>query len=69
MSSFMPDAELEERRSLLEAATKGSLPAQQTLAREYHVRVYSAIERETYAVTRTPDSAPSPRRRKPRSVH
>ena len=69
MSAFVPDAELEERRLLLEEATKGSLPAQQKLEREYHVRVYSALEREKYAVTRTPDSIPLPRRRKNRSVH
>ena len=47
----MLDPDLEERRSLLQAAARGSVPAQQKLAEEYHVRVYSPSEREQYAVT------------------
>lgn len=64
MATFMLDPELEERRSLLRAAARGSVPAQQKLAEEYHVRVYSPSEREQYALTVRPDGLPSAVRRK-----
>jgi DNA-binding GntR family transcriptional regulator len=59
MASYMPDSELEERRSLLQAAARGSIPAQLKLEQEYHVRVYSASERKKYAVTIQLDNLPS----------
>lgn len=49
MASFVPDPELEERRALLQAAARGSVPAQLRLEEEYHVRVYSAAERKKHA--------------------
>jgi hypothetical protein len=64
MASFMPDPELEDRRSLLQAAARGSVSAQQKLAEEYHVHVYSASERETYVVTMPSDNLPPSVRRK-----
>lgn len=64
MASFMPDPELEERRSLLQAAARGSVPAQVKLQEEYHVRVYSASERKKYAGTIRWDNRPSAARRK-----
>ena len=68
MASFMmTDPELENRRSLLQAAANGSVPAQLKLAEEYHVRVYSASERKKYPVTIRSDNMPSPVRRKNRS--
>jgi hypothetical protein len=42
------EGETEYRRSLLTEAATGSARAQQELDREYHVRVYSAQERENY---------------------
>ena len=42
------EREAEYRRVLLAEAATGSTPAQQELEREYHVRVYSALERERY---------------------
>jgi hypothetical protein len=63
MASYIPDSELEERRSLLEAAARGSVPAQLKLEQEYHVRVYSASERKKYAVTIQLDNLPSSVRR------
>ena len=62
--SFVPNTELEERRSLLQAAARGSVPAQLKLEAEYHVRVYSTSECEKYAVTIRPDSMPLAVRRK-----
>ena len=42
------EGETEYRRSLLTEAATGSARAQQELDQEYHVRVYSAQERENY---------------------
>jgi hypothetical protein len=64
LATFMPDPELEERRLLLQAAARGSVPAQQKLAEEYHVRVYSPAECKRYVVTARPDNLPSAVRRK-----
>jgi hypothetical protein len=64
MAPFMPDPELEDRRSLLQAAAKGSVSAQAKLKEEYHVRVYSATECEQYAVTIRSDNMPSAGRRR-----
>jgi len=44
MGVFIPDPERDERRSLLQAAAKGSVDAQLKLETEYHVRVYSVSE-------------------------
>ena len=44
MAVFIPDPERDERRSLLQAAAKGSLAAQVKLETEYHVRVYTVAE-------------------------
>jgi hypothetical protein len=60
----MLDPELEGRRSLLQAASKGSVPARLKLEEEYHVRVYSASECERYAVTAQPHAMRSTVRRK-----
>lgn len=64
MASYMPDSELEERRSLLQAAARGSVTAQLKLEQEYHVRVYSASERKKLAVTVQSDNLPSSVRQK-----
>ncbi|MBD0316463.1 MAG: hypothetical protein ICV75_07205 [Nitrospiraceae bacterium] len=64
MASFMPDPELEERRSLLQAAAGGSVPARLKLEREYHVRLYTADECARYAATRDSDSRPPARRKR-----
>ena len=42
------EQETEHRRVLLAKAATGSTSAQQELESEYHVRVYSALERERY---------------------
>ena len=60
MPSFIPDQELEERRSLLKAAATGNVFAQLKLDEEYHVRVYSASERKRYAKTTIEPNNPSP---------
>lgn len=62
MASFMPDPELEERRSLLQAAAEGSVPARLKLEEEYHVRLYTAAECERYATTIDSDNRPPMRR-------
>jgi hypothetical protein len=49
---------------LLQAAAKGSIPAQLKLEQEYHVRVYSASERKKLAVTAQSDNLPSSVRQK-----
>ena len=64
MSSFMSNQELEERRSLLRGAATGNVAAQQKLAEEFHVRVFSAPEREKYAAPRMSPNLPSAARRK-----
>ncbi len=64
MASFASDPELEERRSLLQAAARGSVPAQLKLEEEYHVRVYSASERKKYAGIIRSDNRLSAARRK-----
>lgn len=67
MTSFITNTELEERRSLLQAAASGNVPAQLKLAEEYHVRVYSASECEKYPVTIMSDNMSSVVGRKNRS--
>lgn len=64
MASFMPDPEIEDRRSLLKAAAQGSISAKIQLQEEYHVRVYSASECASYAVTLRSDNISSAVRRK-----
>lgn len=64
MASFAQDPEIEDRRSLLQAAAQGSVSAQLKLQEEYHVRVYSASECEKYAVTIQSDNMSSAVRRK-----
>jgi hypothetical protein len=64
MASFMPDPELEERRSLLQAAAGGSVPARVKLEEEYHVRLYSPAECERYAATIDSHHRPSARRKR-----
>jgi hypothetical protein len=64
MASFMPDPELEERRSLLQAAAEGSVPARLKLEQEYHVRLYTAAECERYAATMVSDPHPAVRRKR-----
>lgn len=64
MASFASDPELEERRSLLQAAARGSVPAQLKLEEEYHARVYSASERKKYAGIIRSDNRLSAARRK-----
>ena len=66
MASFMSDPELEERRSLLQAAAGGSVPARLKLEQEYHVHVYTEAECEGYAATM--DADPRPRVRRKRNV-
>ena len=44
----IPEEELEYRRSLLRAAAKGDVDAQEELEQEFHVRVYSLSERTAY---------------------
>jgi len=50
------EQETEYRRSLLTEAATGSTRAQQELEREYHVRVYSAQERQNYIPPLLPNS-------------
>ena len=64
MTSFAPDPEREERRSLLQAAASGDVSAQLKLDEEYHVRVYSAVEREQYISMMKAHHMPSAGRRK-----
>jgi hypothetical protein len=64
MSSFGPDPELVERRSLLQAAARGDVTAQLKLKEEYHVRIYSSSERKKHAGTLPPDIRPLAVRRK-----
>ncbi len=65
MASFMPDPELEERRSLLQAAADGSVSARLKLEEEYHVRLYTAAECERYATTmKVLDNRPPVRRKR-----
>lgn len=63
-SSFMPEQELEYRRSLLRAAARGNTRAQKELEEEYHVRVYSTSERASYRPTTELEHLPASVRRK-----
>ncbi len=62
------DQEAEYRRSLLSAAGDGNTSAQQELEREYHVRIYSALERQHYVPARLPDHLPKAVQRRLASV-
>ncbi len=52
-SCYMPEEELDRRRSLFKAAAKGDVRAKQELEQEYHVRVYSPAERRAFLKRRT----------------
>jgi hypothetical protein len=52
------EQEAEYRRSLLRAAGNGNTSAQQELEKEYHVRIYSAVERQHYVPAPLPDHLP-----------
>lgn len=62
--SFMPEQELEYRRSLLRAAARGNACAQKELEEEYHVRVYSTSERASYKPRTEFENLPASVRRK-----
>jgi len=62
------EQESEYRRSLLNAASNGNASAQQELEREYHVRIYSALERQHYVPAPLPDHLPMTVQRRLASV-
>jgi hypothetical protein len=62
------EQEAERRRSLLRAAGNGNTSAQQELEREYHVRIYSALERQHYVPAPLPEHLPMAVQRRLSSV-